>query len=118
MDYQFECRVPDLPEDLCLRLYCDTDFAGGVEDAYSTSGGYIVLYGPNTWFPLMWLAKRHTSTSRSATEAEVVSLAHYLFLEALPLLSLWDIVLGRRVELHILEDDQATIKVVVKGYYA
>ena len=31
-------------------------------------------------------------------------------------MSLWDTILGRKIELEIMEDNQATIKVVEKGY--
>ena len=64
----------------------------------------------------MWLAKRQTSTSRSTTESEVVALAESLFHEAIPALELWELLLGRKVELNIKEDNQATIKVIRKGY--
>jgi hypothetical protein len=76
----------------------------------------LVLAGPNTWWPIAWLAKRQTSTSRSTTEAELVALAKSLFDEALPFLSLFELILGRPVELLILEDNQATIKIARKGY--
>ena len=74
------------------------------------------MEGPNTFFPLAWLAKKQGSTARSTTEAEVVSLAQGLFQEALPMLSLWEKLLGRKPELVVMEDNQATIKVVLKGY--
>ena len=94
----------------------DADFAGGLDDARSTSGGYLVLAGPKTWFPLMWLCKKQSATARSTTEAEIVALAASLFPEAIPQLDLWEQLLGRPVELWILEDNQATIKIIRKGY--
>ena len=78
--------------------------------------GWLCLTGPNTWFPLAWVAKRQTATSRSTTESEAVSLAKILFEEAIPMLDLWDLLLGRPVKLTIYEDNQATIKVLNKGY--
>ena len=115
-DHKLVGRVGDDAAKLKLRLYVDADFAGEHEDARSTNGGYLVLVGPNTWFPLQWVTKKQTSTSRSTTESEVVSLAYSLFSEALPALTLWDTVLERTMDLEILEDNQATIKVVLKGY--
>ena len=109
-------RVNDPPELLKLLLFVDADFAGDDKHSKSTSGGYLVLAGPKTWFPLVWLSKTPTSTSRSTTESEVVSLAHSLFTEALPVMDLWDLLLGRPIKLYILEDNQATIKVVLSGY--
>ena len=64
------------------------DFAGEKDDAKSTSGGFLVLQGPKTFFPLTWVSKRQTSVSRRTTESKIVSLAHSLFLEALPALQL------------------------------
>jgi len=115
-EYRLVGYVHDQPCDLRLQLFVDADFSGEVEDTKSTSGGWLVLAGPKSFFPLMWLSKRQSSTSRSTTEAEVISLAASLFGEGLPTLSLWDLVLGRDMALEIYEDNQATIKVVKKGY--
>ena len=46
----------------------------------------------------------------------MVSLAHSLYQEALPSLQLWDLLLGRSVGLRVMEDNQAMILVVRKGY--
>ena len=109
--------IRDDPGELHLALYVDADFAGEKADARSTSGGYLVLKGPNSFFPLAWLSKRQTSVSRSTTESEIVSLAHSLYQEGLPALSLWTELLGRKdLELVIHEDNQATILVAKKGY--
>ena len=114
--YRLVGTVGDPADSLRLRLYVDADFAGDRLDAKSTSGGYLVLVGPSTFFPLMWVSKRQTSVSRSTTEAEVVSLAASLFGEAIPALVFWEAALGRTIELDICEDNQATIRVVLKGF--
>ncbi|CAE6942204.1 RE1 [Symbiodinium sp. CCMP2592] len=108
--------VSDGPRELHLALYVDADFAGERDDAKSTSGGFLVLKGPNTFFPLAWVSKRQTSVSRSTTESEIVSLAHSLFQEALPALQLWQTILDYPIRLVIHEDNQATILVAKKGY--
>ncbi|CAE7293066.1 GIP [Symbiodinium sp. CCMP2592] len=108
--------VSDGPRELHLALYVDADFAGERDDAKSTSGGFLVLKGPNTFFPLAWVSKRQTSVSRSTTESEIVSLAHSLFQEALPALQLWQTILDYPIRLIIHEDNQATILVAKKGY--
>ena len=102
--YRLVGVIKDNPQDLHLALYADADSAGE-RDAKSTSGGFFVLKGPNTHFPLAWLSKRQTSVSRSTTEAEVV-----------PSLTLWERLLGRPVGLVLHEDNQATILVAKKGY--
>ena len=108
--------IQDKPEDLELRLFVDADFAGDRSTARSTSGGFLALSGPSSFFPLAWISKRQTSTSRSTTESEVVSLAHSLYQEGLPALQLWELLLARSVTLRVHEDNQATILVVKKGY--
>ena len=107
--------VQDSTDELHLSLYVDADFAGE-RDAKSTSGGFLVLSGPHTHFPLAWVSKRQTSVSRSTTEAEIVSLAYSLYQEALPALSLWELILDRPFHPKIHEDNQATILVAKKGF--
>ena len=43
---------------LKLRLFVDADFAGDRLDCKSISGGYLVLWGPNTFFALSWICKK------------------------------------------------------------
>lgn len=117
-DFKLTGYVNDDPKELELRLFVDADFAGDSGNARSTSGGYLVFWGPRTYYPPMWLSRRQTSTSRSTTEAEIVSLAACLFSEALPTMQLWDELLGRGIKLRIMEDNEATIKVPKKGYSA
>ena len=38
----------------------------------STSGGFLALVGPNTYFPLSAFSKKQTSAALNSTEAEVV----------------------------------------------
>ena len=116
--YRLSGHIGDAASTLSLRLYVDADFGGDSGSARSTSGGYLVIFGPNTFFPISWLSRRQTSTSRSATESEVVALAASLFSEAIPALILWECLLDRGVHLEIMEDNQATIRVVLKGYSA
>ena len=73
--------------------FADADFAGSLRDSKSTSGGYLMLLGPQTFVPLAWLCKKQGAVSHSTTEAETISLDAGLRLEALPLLLLWDIVI-------------------------
>ena len=106
-----------IQKDLHLELYCDADY-GHPTDARSTTGGWLVLRGLNTDFPLAWIHHKQHATSRSTTEAEVVALAQSLFAEGLPALSLWEVLLKRKVSLHLREDNEAAIKAIRKGYSA
>lgn len=114
--YRLAGTIHDKPEDLHLELYVDADCSGDKECTKSTSGGYLVLKGKCTHFPLTWASKRQTSTLGSTTESEVISLAHSLFSEGLPALSLWELLLQRSVKLIVRENNQAPILVVKKGY--
>ena len=73
----------------------------------------MILSNPHTHFPLAWVSKRQTSVSRSTTEAEIVSLAYSLYQEALPALSLWELILDRPFHLKIHEDN---LLVARKGF--
>ena len=84
--YRLTGKIGDPPEKLRLLLFVDADLAGDTSDSKSRSGGYLVLAGPNTWFPITWISRKQTSTSRSTTEAEIVALAVALFSEANPTL--------------------------------
>ena len=99
-----------------MSLFVDADFAGDRDDTKSTSGNFLVLTGPNTYFPLTWASAKQTATSRSTTESEVVSLALGMFSEAIPASILWSLILGRDIKTRIYEDNQAAITVVKKGY--
>ena len=66
--------------------------------------------------PIAWLNTKQTSTSKSTTEAEGVSLVTALLQEAYPVRDLLELLLGRSVKLRIKEDNTATIKVFRKGY--
>ena len=62
--YRLAGTIQDEPDHLELQLYVDTDFAGDRLTGKSTSGGFLVLTGPNSFYPLAWGSKRQTSTSR------------------------------------------------------
>ena len=104
--------VGDDAASIRLRLYADADFNGDRLDAKSTSGGFLAVYGDNTFFPLSWIYTKQTAVSRSTIDAEAISLAHSLFAEALLKLQLWCRILGRDVHLEVLEDNEATIQII------
>jgi len=115
-DHMLIGYVGDKLEDLWLELFVDADFCGDREDAYSTSGGWLVLVGSRTWFPLCWASKKQTAVSRSTTESEVVALAYSLFKDAMPMCSLWDLLANRPMKLKIREDNQACILICEAGF--
>ena len=66
--------------------------------------------------PLAWVCSKQTSTSRSTTEAESVSLVTTLLAEGFPILDLLETILNRKVTFRMKEDNTATIKVLQQGY--
>ena len=114
--YTFVGAVGDGPEALSLRIFADADFASDRLTARSTTGGLIAVVGPSTFYPVHWVSKRQTSTSRSSTEAEVVSMANLVFGEGLPLLNMLETILAKECALELMEDNEATIKIIKKGY--
>ena len=93
--------VGDKPSDCRLGLFSDASFAGDLRDSKSTSGGILVLFGPNTWVPISWICKKQGPVSHSTAEAEVISLDAGARLEGLPALMLWSLVID------VFEPDQS-----------
>ena len=69
-DSTLEGYVGDRPEDVKLALYSDADFAGCKVTMRSTSGVFMALTGPNTFFPLSAFLRKQTCVSHSTPEAE------------------------------------------------
>ena len=115
-NYTLEGFICDHPDDFELWLFADADLASDPDHTRSTNGAYLVLVGPSSWMPLSWLNSKQTSTSKSTTEAEGVSLVTALLQEAYPVWDLLELILGRKITLRMKEDNTATIKVLRKGY--
>ena len=73
-----------------LGLFQDSDFARGLKDSKSTSGGILCIFGSETFVPISWMCKKQTSVSHSSTEAEVISLDARLRMDGIPALDLRD----------------------------
>ncbi|CAE7029195.1 GIP [Symbiodinium natans] len=106
----------DEPENLKLSLYTDADHASDVEHAHSTSGMILCIEGEHSFWPLCWASKKQTATSRSTTEAEIISLSPGVFGEALPMQQFMEKVFGREVLLQCHQDNSAVIQIVHAGY--
>ena len=104
--------IGDPPDDLELWLFVDADFAGDRADLKSTSGGFLVLDGSYTYFPLGYVCKKQTAQSHSTPEAEVVALDTGVRTIGIPSQQLWKVLLGREPTLRVFEDNEATIKII------
>ena len=84
---------------------------------HSTSGAYLVLVGPHTWYPLAASSDKQTVVSHSTTEAEVIAAERAMRESGVPALDLWETILGRPVRLTLLEDNQTTAMNIRSGKF-
>ena len=118
-DFEMRFSVKDSLQTSWIELHVDADLAGCPRSARSTSGLFMFICGPNgTKFPVAWSSKRQSATARSTTEAETISLAEGLFSEAIPLQHTLSKIKGSDMKVWIREDNEATIKIIQKGYSA
>ena len=87
LNYRQSACAGDSIDQLSLHLYTDADMAG---DNRSTSGVYLAIEGPRTWFPIASISKRQTAVSHSTPEKEVVAGTTGLRVVGLPGLELWE----------------------------
>ena len=116
LDLKLYGWVGDPPHMLDLVLYRDADLAGDGTDSKSTSGMCLCLLGPRTVMPLNAMSNYQTSVSKSTHEAERVSLDHAIHKLGLPALDLRECVMNRKFTLRVMEDNEAAIRVMVKGH--
>ena len=72
-EYKQYCHVGNTAKQCRLGLFQDSDFAGGLEDSKSTSGGALCVLGSHTFVPVSWMCKKRTSVSLRSTESEIIS---------------------------------------------
>ena len=80
--------VGDKCEDVAPHLYADADFAGCAQSSRSTSGSFLCIRGPSTFFPVAMQSKRQGCVSHSTPEAEIVAADFSLRMMGLPALDL------------------------------
>ena len=93
LHYKMSGFVGDSIDKCNLWLFADSDHAGE-HDNRSTSGAFLALVGPNTYFPLSAFSKKQTSAALSSTEAEVVCANVSLRALGLPASALWSVPLN------------------------
>ena len=88
LDVKLTAFIGDPIEQCRLWCFADADHAGEYDNR-STTGCFLVLLGPNTYFPLTAFSKKQTSVSISSTESEVVAANISLRSVGLPSSGLW-----------------------------
>ena len=73
LDYKLKGHIGDSIEDLDLTFFSDANFAGCFDTAKSTSGVFIALTGPNSFFPLNAIGNKQSCVFHSIPEAEIVA---------------------------------------------
>ena len=89
--------IGDSPSNLQLGLFSDADFAGDRAGMRSTSGVFLALYGPHSFFPLSAQSKKHTAVSHITVEAEVTATDQAIKTSGLSAIPLWTKILDRPV---------------------
>lgn len=109
------------PEDLpVLKLCCyvDADLAGDRQHTRSQSVMYIELVGAregHRW-PLAWASRKQPVTAGSSGAAELLAMAAAMRKDILPLQYILVELLGRPVEVDVLEDTSACLQSIKNGY--
>ena len=102
-------------EDIQPHLFADADFAGCAVSSRSTTGSFLCIRGPSTFFPIAMQSKRQGCVSHSTPEAEIVAADFALRMMGLPALDLCQAVFPERPALFFHEDNQAMIAVCRSG---
>ena len=100
-----------------LGLYSDADFAGDRETLKSTSGVFLAILGPRSFYPVTAISQKQTAVSFSSVESEVVAACLAVRMHGLPSLELWEAILSRTPELRLYEDSQATARIIQSGKF-
>ena len=78
----------------------------------NTSGVFLARYGFQSFFPLSGQSKKQTALSHSSVEAEIVAADHAIRTSGLPALQLWERLLDRPLQHDLLQDNQATARIM------
>ena len=81
--------IGDTTDNLQLWVVLRADFAIDRADMRSTSGVFLALCGPHSFFPLVAQSKKQTAVSHITVEAEIVAADHALRTSGLPALPPW-----------------------------
>jgi hypothetical protein len=108
---------------LDFDVWADADFAGGDSSMKSTSGVFTAIVARETsaegtmssFAPVAPVSKKQTAVSHSTPEAEIVAADHAMRTEALPMLDILDVLLGRKIVPTLHEDNETALGVILTG---
>ena len=101
--------------ELRLGLFTDANYAGDNATMKSTSGVFLALYGPTSFFPLDYQCRMQKTVCMNTTEAETAAFILGLKAIGLPALDLWNVILDRDVTIDMFQDNQSTMRVLLTG---
>ena len=116
--YRLRARISksSKPEEACLRLYADADFAGDKVTSRSTSGAFLVLAGNGIFVPIGAASKKQTCVSHSTPEAELVAADFALRTQGIPGLEIAQALYGKKILLYFEEDNNTAITTINNGF--
>ena len=104
-------------DSLRLMAWPDADLCGDEMSTRSTSGFFLELAGKDgRGMPLSWGSKRQNFTASHTAEAELVSLSSVVRNEVLPVQHLLQLLMGKPINVFLMEDNAACIAACFKGY--
>ena len=122
MDYIFCTKhyrlinwVGDVLKDWHLNMYVDSDFASDTKSMKSTSGLCLKIESEQTCFFLSWVSNKQTAVSLSSTEAEIVAACSGMSKFGIPTLNCFEYIKGSRIQLYMMEDNQASQRIMEVG---
>ena len=84
-------------KDIRLHIYTDSDFAGCGQSYKSTSGVFLTMEGPHTYFPIGYLSKMMSHVAYSTPEGELAGLTYGLQRAGSPGMVMWEKLSGQTV---------------------
>ena len=115
LDFMQVSWLGDTKDELRMQIFADADFAGDPRTQRSTSGVVLAVVAPYTRCLLSAASRRQTCVSHSTPEAEIVAADLALRTEAIPAIPLWERLLGRKIDVDFMEDNEAVVKICRSG---
>ena len=112
-DFGVLASMKGTPDTISLHLFTDADLGGDVCTMKSHSGIYLCVECPDgSHFPISWTSRRQQRVSKSTAESELVAMKDGLYTDALPVQTVLELILGRKIPLILHEDNRACIHIL------